>query len=102
MNSKAKTTRPKTLEVLVQEQNLKLKRGEKDNINSEIALERNSDINNRDACPSCNTPVKTGVECGIRSRWFHYKCEGIIEERVVKEYPHETHYICKKTTNRND
>ena len=29
MNSKAKTTRPKTLEVLVQEQNLKLKRGEK-------------------------------------------------------------------------
>ena len=30
------------------------------------------------------------------SRWFHYKCEATTEERVLKEYPHETHYICKK------
>ena len=27
---------------------------------------------------------------------FHYKCEGTTAERVLKEYPHETHYICKK------
>ena len=32
----------------------------------------------------------------VCSRWFHYKCEGTIEERVLKEFPHETHYICKK------
>ena len=89
MNSKAKTTRPITLEVSVQEQK------SKDNINSELAQEENSDISNRDVCPLCNRPVKTGVECGICSRWFHYKCEGTTKERVLKEYPHETHYICK-------
>ena len=72
------------------------KREEKDNINSELAQEENSDISNRDVCPLCNRPVKTGVECGICSRWFHYKCEGTTEERVLKEYPHETHYIYKK------
>ena len=72
------------------------KRGKEDNINSELAQEENSDISNRDVCPLCNRPVKTGVECGICSRWFHYKCEGTTEERVLKEYPHETHYICKK------
>ena len=27
---------------------------------------------------------------------IHYKCEGTTIERVVKKYPHETHYICKK------
>ena len=36
------------------------------------------------------------MECGICSRWFHYKSEGITEERVLKEYPHETQYICIK------
>ena len=72
------------------------KREKEDNINSELAQEDNSDISNRDVCPLCNRPVKTGVECGISSRWFHYKCEGTTEERVLKEYPHETHYICKK------
>ena len=72
------------------------KRGKEDNINSELAQEENSDISNRDVCPLCNRPVKTGVECGICSRWFHYKCEGTTEERVLKEYPHETHYISKK------
>ena len=71
------------------------KRGKEDNINSELAQEENSDISNRDVCPLCNRPVKTGVECGICSRWFHYKCEGTTKERVLKEYPHETHYICK-------
>ena len=53
-------------------------------------------ISNRDVCPLCNRRVKTGAQCGICSRWFHYKCEGTTEERVLKEYPHETHYICKK------
>ena len=72
------------------------KRGKEDNINSELAQEENSDISNRDVCPLCNRPVKTGVECGICSRSFHYKCEGTTEERVHKEYPHETHCICKK------
>ena len=72
------------------------KRGKEDNINSELAQEENSDISNRDVCPLCNRPVKTGVECGICSRSFHYKCEGTTEERVLKEYPHETHCICKK------
>ena len=52
------------------------KRGKEDNINSELAQEENSDISNRDVCPLCNRPVKTGVQCGICSRWFHYKCEG--------------------------
>ena len=61
-----------------------------------MVQEDNSDINNRDVCPLCNRPVKTGVECGICSRWFHYKCEGTTKERVLKEYPHETHCICKK------
>ena len=72
------------------------KRGKEDNINSELAQEENSNISNRDVCPLCNRPVKTGVECGICSRSFHYKCEGTTEERVHKEYPHETHCICKK------
>ena len=72
------------------------KRGKEDNINSELAQEENSDNSNRDVCPICNRPVKTGVECGICSRWFRYKCEKTTEERVLKEYPHETHYIRKK------
>ena len=72
------------------------KRGKEDNINSELAQEKSTDINNRDACPVCNRPVKTGVECGICSRWFHYKCEGTTEERVLEEYPQKIHYICKK------
>ena len=72
------------------------KRGKEDNINSELAQEENSDISNRDVCPLCNRPVKTGVECGICSRWFHYKCEGTTEEIVLKEYLHETYYISKK------
>ena len=72
------------------------KSGKEDNINSELAQEDNSDISNRDVCPLCNRPVKTGVECGISSRWFHYKCEGTTEEKVLKKYAHETHYICKK------
>ena len=36
------------------------------------------------------------MECGICSRWFYYKCERTTEERLRKEYPHETYYICKK------
>ena len=99
VNSKAKTKRPITLEVLVQEQKLKLKRGERRNINSELVQEKNSDTNNRDLCLLYNRPVKTGVECGICSRWFHDKCEGTTEEKEVKEYPHETLCICKKARN---
>ena len=72
------------------------KREKEDNINSELAQEENSDISNRDICPLCNRPAKTGVECGICSRWFHYKCEGTTEERVLIQKPHEMHYICKK------
>ena len=52
------------------------KSGKEDNINSELAQQGNSDISNRDVCPLYNRPVKTGVKCGICSRWFHYKCEG--------------------------
>ena len=72
------------------------KRGKEDNMNSELAQEKSTDINNRGACPLCNRPVKTEVECGICSRWFHYKCERTTKERVFKEYPQETHHICKK------
>ena len=61
-----------------------------------MTQEKSLDINNRDACPLCNRPVKTGVECGICSRWFRNRREGITEERVLKEYLQETHYICKK------
>ena len=72
------------------------KRGKGDNVNSKVTQDKNSDINNRDICPLCNRTVKTGVECAICSRWFNYKCDGTTEERVLKEYPHGTHYICKK------
>ena len=48
------------------------KRGKEDNMNSELAQEKSTDINNRGACPLCNRTVKTEVECGICSRWFHY------------------------------
>ena len=72
------------------------KRGKEDNINSELAQEKSTDIKNRDACSLCNRSVKTGIEYGICSRWFHHKCEGSTEERVLKEYPQEIHYICKK------
>ena len=62
------------------------KKGKEDNTNSELAQEKSTDINNRDTCQVCNRPVKTGVECGIYTRWFHYKCEGAREERVLYEY----------------
>ena len=78
------------------------KTGKEDNINSELAQEENSDISNRDVCPLCNRPVKTGVECGICSKWFHYKCEGTTEERVLKEYLHEITTSVKKTRNRSN
>ena len=72
------------------------------NINSDPTHQKNSDINNRDVCPLCNRPVKMVVECGICNRWFHFKSEITTEERLVKECPHETHYICKKTKNRSN
>ena len=56
-----------------------------DNISSELAQEKRSDISDRDVCPLRNRPVKAGVECRICSRWFLYKCEGTTEERVLKE-----------------
>ena len=56
-----------------------------------MTQEKSLDINNRDACPLCNRPVKTGVECGICSRWFRNRREGITKERVLKEYLQETH-----------
>ena len=83
VNSKSKTRRPLNLEQILQPK----KEGKED--------KKNSDINNRDVCQLCNRHVKTGVEYGIHSRWLHYKFEGITEETVVKEYPHETYYICK-------
>ena len=46
-------------------------RGKEENTNSELAQKKNSGINNRDACPLYNRLVKTEVECGICSRWFH-------------------------------
>ena len=57
-----------------------------DNINSALAQEKNSDLNNSDVYPLCKRPVKTGVECGICCRWFHYNCQGTSEERVLKEH----------------
>ena len=39
------------------------KKGKENNINSELAQEKNSDISNRHACPLCNRLVKTGAEC---------------------------------------
>ena len=47
----------------------------KRSLNSKLAQEKNSDVNNRDICPLHYRPVKTGVECDICSRWFHHKCE---------------------------
>ena len=61
------------------------KRGKEDNINSELAQEESTDINNRDACPVYHRSVKTGVECGICNGWLHYKCERTTEKRVLKE-----------------
>ena len=78
------------------EKNERKKRGKEDNLNSELAYEKNTDINNRDVCPLCNRRIKTGIECGICSRWFHYKCKGTTEKKLLKEYPQGTHYICKK------
>ena len=77
------------------------KRGIEDNINPELAQQKNSDINNRNVCPLFNIPVKTEVECGIYSRWFHYRCEVTTVKREVKEFSDETHYICKKEQARN-
>ena len=48
----------------------------------------------RDACPICDKYVKTGVQCGYCQRWFHFKCENITEEQVLKKYPAEQQYIC--------
>ena len=74
VNSKARTTRPITIEVLAQEQKLKLKRrGKEHSINPDLAQEKNPDINSRDICSVCNRSLKTEKECGICSRWFHYK-----------------------------
>ena len=77
------------------------KRGIEDNINPELAQQKNSDINNRNVCPLFNITVKTEVECGIYSRWFHYRCEVTTVKREVKEFSDETHYICKKEQARN-
>ena len=56
--SKARTTRPITLE----ERKIETKKREKeDNISSELAQEKNS-ISSRVKCPLCNRPVKRGVE----------------------------------------
>ena len=71
-------------------------REKEDKIDSELPQDKNSDMSNRDVCPLCIRPAKTGVECGICSRWFHYKSEGTTEERVLKESPRETQYICIK------
>ena len=50
------------------------KRLKEGNINSELVQQENSDISNEDVSPLFNRPAETGVECGICSRWFHYKC----------------------------
>ena len=60
-------------------------RGKEGNINSELAQEESTDINNRDAYPVYNRSVKTGAERGIYKGWFHYKCERTTEERALKE-----------------
>ena len=40
--------------------------------------------------------VETGVQCGYCQRWFHFKYEGTIKEKVMQEYPEEMQHICKK------
>ena len=50
------------------------KRVKECNINSELVQQENSGISNEDVSPLFNRPAETGVECGICSRWFHYKC----------------------------
>ena len=67
------------------------KREKEDNINFELAHEKNFEINNRDLCLLCNRPVKTGVECEMCSEWFHHKYERATGEKLVKEFPNETH-----------
>ena len=67
------------------------KREKEDNINFELAHEKNSEINNRDLCLLCNRRVKIGVECEMCSEWFHYKYEGTTGENLVKEFLNETH-----------
>ena len=77
------------------------KRGKEDNMNSELAQEKNSDISNRDVCPLCNRPGKTEVECGICSRWFHHKCEETTEERIENTRMKHTTSV-KTTRNRSN
>ena len=105
VNSKAKMTRPVTLEVLLWEKKLKWERwGGEDNINSELAQEKSTDINNRDTCLLCNRPVKTGLKHGICD-----DDDGFItnmKEPQRKEYLQNTHkkhttYV-KKTRNRSN
>ena len=36
------------------------------------------------------------MQCGYCQRWFHFKCEGRTKEKVMREYPEEMLYICKK------
>ena len=47
------------------------KRVKEDSISSELTQEKNTGINNRHILPLYNRLVKTEVECGICSRWFH-------------------------------
>ena len=47
---------------------------------------------NKNICSCCNKFVKTGIERGKCSNWFHYKSE----EQVKNLYPEDMQYICKK------
>ena len=69
------------------------KKQKEDNINSELAKEKNIDINNRDVCSLCNRPVRTGIE------WGGDVVDGFItnvKEQQRKEYAQETLHLQKR------
>ena len=71
------------------------KKQKEDNINSELAKEKNTDINNRDVCSLCNRPVRTGIEWGGGGDVV----DGFItnvKEQQRKEYAQETLHLQKR------
>ena len=41
----------------------------------------------------CDKYIETGVQCGYFQRWFDFKCEGGIKEKVMQEHTEEMQYI---------
>ena len=72
------------------------KRGKEDNIISELAQKKNTDINNRGVCPLCNSPIKQEWNVGYVVDGFITNVKEPQRKKVLKEYQYETHHICKK------